>query len=107
MTRKTFVWIDGQMYEKGQEPQSELPYIMGDIPGYISPTTGLWVEGRRARAEDLKRSGCRPWEGMKAERQEAERQKQYQVAAQEKALDRAVWTTWYQMNPDKRRLLRS
>lgn len=35
------------------------PYIAGDIPEYVSPVTGKLVDGRAARKEDLKRSGCR------------------------------------------------
>ncbi len=35
------------------------PMVMGDLPEYISPVTGKPVDGRVARREDLKRSGCR------------------------------------------------
>ena len=49
----------------------DAPSVQTDLPGYQSPIDGRWVEGRRARTEDLKRSGCRPWEGMEAERKEA------------------------------------
>ncbi len=38
------------------------PMVRGDLPGYESPIDGRWIEGRRARLEDLKRSGCRPYE---------------------------------------------
>lgn len=43
------------------------PRVFGDLPGYQSPIDGRWVEGRRARNEDLKRSGCRPYEGFESE----------------------------------------
>jgi len=36
--------------------------ISGDYPGYVSPATGRWVEGKKAHQEDLKRSGCRIYE---------------------------------------------
>lgn len=36
-----------------------LPLIQRDMASYISPVTGKPVDGRRARREDLKRSGCR------------------------------------------------
>jgi hypothetical protein len=49
------------------------PAVFGDLPGYESPVTGKWVEGRRARREDLKRSGCRPYEGREQEAKEAAR----------------------------------
>lgn len=34
-------------------------YIISDIPPYKSPVNGKIVDGRYARREDLKRSGCR------------------------------------------------
>lgn len=49
----------------------EAPAVQADLPGYQSPIDGRWVEGRRARVEDLKRNNCRPWEGMESERKEA------------------------------------
>ncbi|UEP43150.1 FmdB family zinc ribbon protein [Burkholderia sp. B21-005] len=49
----------------------EAPAVQTDLPGYTSPIDGRWIEGRRARTEDLKRNGCRPWEGMETERKEA------------------------------------
>jgi hypothetical protein len=36
--------------------------IATDYPGYVSPSTGKWVEGKKAHLEDLKRSGCRIYE---------------------------------------------
>jgi hypothetical protein len=33
--------------------------IMRDLPGYKSPAGTGWIEGRAARREDLKRTGCR------------------------------------------------
>lgn len=33
--------------------------VQGDYPGYESPATGKWIEGKRAHLEDLARSGCR------------------------------------------------
>ena len=38
------------------------PMVRGDLPGYESPIDGRWIEGRRARLEDLRRSNCRPYE---------------------------------------------
>lgn len=37
----------------------DAPTVLSDIPGYVSPATGKWVEGRVARKEDLKKAGCR------------------------------------------------
>ncbi len=60
------------------------PRVFSDYEGYESPASGKWISGRRARLEDLKRTGCRPYE--EGERQEFERR---QVAA-DKELDTAV-----------------
>lgn len=38
------------------------PMVAPDYPGYISPASGKWIEGRRAHIEDLKRTGCRIYE---------------------------------------------
>jgi hypothetical protein len=53
--------------------QSLSPAVWNDLPGYQSPVSGLWVEGRKARREDLKRTGSRPYEGFEQEKKEAER----------------------------------
>ena len=34
------------------------PQVFGDYPGYQSPITGDWIEGRRARKYDMERHGC-------------------------------------------------
>jgi hypothetical protein len=31
---------------------------VGDTPGYTSPVTGEWIEGRRARRYDLEKHNC-------------------------------------------------
>jgi len=80
--------------------------IVPDLPGYKSEVTGLWVEGRAARREDLKRSGCRPWEGLEQEKKEAARREQYDEQRREAALDRAANEVFYQFPPSKRDLLK-
>lgn len=37
----------------------EAPAVRGDYQGYACPVTGVWVEGRRAHEENLKKHGCR------------------------------------------------
>lgn len=34
------------------------PMTRGDLPGYASPVTGEWIEGRRARQYDLEKNNC-------------------------------------------------
>lgn len=60
------------------------PKVFGDYDGYLSPSSGQWVEGRRARQEDLLRTGCRPFEA--GEREAAQRR----AAQNERALDASV-----------------
>lgn len=57
--------------------------VWDDLPGYTSPVTGLWVEGRRQRRNDLKATGSRPWEGREQEQKEANKRK----AENERQLD--------------------
>ena len=48
--------------------QLSAPMVLADLPGYASPVDGRWVEGRRARREDLARNNCVPYEpSMKAD----------------------------------------
>ncbi len=50
-----------------------MPMIQSDTPGYMSVASGKYIEGRTARREDLKRTGCRevdPSEGPKTCRTE-------------------------------------
>jgi hypothetical protein len=49
-------WVDVATLEKAPRVG---PFILRDTPAYVSPVTGHVVDGRSARREDLKRSGCR------------------------------------------------
>lgn len=51
--------------------------IGSDYAGYSCPTTGKWIEGRKAHRENLKRQGCRLFE--KGERQEYIRNKEREI----------------------------
>lgn len=109
MARRSWVW-DPMLKElveitPGAPVEQRAPMIVPDLPGYVSPVSGLWVEGRKARREDLKRTGSRPWEGMESERKEAARQRAYAEQRSEQKLDAAVRTAYYQLSPDKRRVL--
>lgn len=80
------------------------PYVRGDLPGYMSHS-GQYVEGARQRREDLKRMGCRPWEGMDQETKEAQRHAAYEEAKSDRRLDEHARRAYYQLSPEKRRLL--
>lgn len=60
------------------------PKVFSDLEGYESPASGRWIEGKKARLEDFRRTGTRPYEA--GERESAERHQ----AAEEKHLDATV-----------------
>ena len=107
MTRKRWIYKDGQAYEVGEDytPDPVAPLVFGDLPSYQSPVTGLWVDGRRARREDLKRTGSRPWEGLEQERKESARQEAYREAKLDAHLTKTASEVFYQLPPEKRRIL--
>lgn len=79
----------------GQKVILHAPRVFSDYQGYESPATGRWVEGRRARMEDLAVSGCQPYEeGM---RQDAERVRADEDRQLDKVVDQVVDTTLAQM----------
>lgn len=61
MTTYVFDHASGKVVEKGTETREtpKGPYVMADLPGYKSPLGTGWIEGRRARREDLARGNCR------------------------------------------------
>lgn len=101
--------IKGELIEVSAdyvEDRPMAPLVFGDLPSYQSPVTGLWVDGRVARREDLKRTGCRPYEGLDQEKKEAARQQAYQEQKLDQTVHEAVSRTFYQMPPEKREILR-
>lgn len=109
MPRRRFVWSPelNELVEVptdyNQPPRTH--FVQPDTPDYVSPVSGLVVSGRRQRRNDLARTGSRPWEGMQAERKEADRQRAYFEQKQERRLDHAVRSAYYQLSPEKRRIL--
>lgn len=84
-----------------------LHFIQPDLPGYESPIDGRWIEGRRARRDDLARNHSRPWEGLEQERKEAAKVR----AAQERHLDtlaeRMAHRAWAEAPERIRKVFRS
>jgi hypothetical protein len=108
MPRRRWVQVAGELIEVSRDYVAEprAPMIFGDLPGYESPVTGQWIEGRRARREDLKRTGCRPWEGLAAEKREAARQRAYEEIRQDRKIEEAIGKAWAGLSVEKRELLR-
>lgn len=82
-----------------------LATVQGDIPGYESPITGKWIEGRAARRDDLKRSNSRPYEGFAVEKREAEKRKAEREAKSDAKLEQVIRESYHQLPPAKRRAL--
>lgn len=106
--RRRYIQINGELVEvsKDYTPEPRSPMIFGDLPDYVSPVTGLVVSGRRARREDLKRTGSRPYEGLAEEKKEAARQTQYAERRLDASLTRAASEAFYQLPPSKRDTLK-
>jgi hypothetical protein len=79
--------------------------VQPDLPGYQSPTTGRWIEGRAARRDDLKRSGARPWEGFDQEKKEAQKRLAEREAKSDAKLEKVIRESFHQLPPAKRRAL--
>ena len=93
-------WATGSYFEP-----EEAPAVFGDLPVYMSPVTGNPVEGKKQRRDDLKRTHSRPYEGREQEEKEAHRQRGYDERVQDTQINKAAWSAWHQMSPDKRRKL--
>ncbi len=59
-------WVDKKTREPMHIPdrgdEISAPMIVSDIPAYVSPASGKLIDGKAERREDLKRTGCVPWE---------------------------------------------
>jgi len=102
---KRCVVIADEPYPVKMRRLVEAPSVQTDIPGYQSPIDGKWVEGRRARHEDLKRSNCRPWEGMATERSEAVKRAEEADRKFETQIERGIAETFNNMSAEKQRAL--
>jgi len=79
-------------------------FVQDDIPEYISTTTGRRIGSRKTRRDDLARSGCRPWEGLAAEKQEAQRRTKYDEQRRDAKLEHTARTLYHQkLTPQQRR----
>lgn len=61
-----YIWKEGRFIHPStgeampipERKTIQKPMTFGDIPGYRSPITGEWIEGRRARRYDLEKHDC-------------------------------------------------
>ena len=55
--RRSYVQIDGRLYEKGVDPLPDRVQIMPEIEPYVSQITGELITSRAKHREHLKRHG--------------------------------------------------
>jgi hypothetical protein len=91
--------------ESMQRRPSEAPVVHGDYEGYTSPITGEWIEGRRAHREDLKRHGCRVYEGRESEQRAATRVQAEHARQTEQLAEKMAARAWDQAPTRVRRIL--
>lgn len=65
MSRRSYVQINGVLYEKGTEPVGEGargagPAILGDLPDFVSPIDGKAYSGRAGLREHCRRHDVVP-----------------------------------------------
>jgi hypothetical protein len=107
--KRRFIWSDELKklveIDVNAQTRQRAPLIMPDLPPYISPVTGLLVDGRKARRDDLARSNSRPYEGFESEKREAQRRLAYDEQRREERLDRGVEKIYHQMPVRHRRAI--
>lgn len=116
MSRKRYVYDPeapdawggkGAMVEVGADydQPAALHYVRSDTPGYDSPITGKWIDGARARRDDLARHGCRPYEGFEQEKKHALAVREHHEKKADAKLEVDVRRAYHQMPLRKRRAL--
>lgn len=70
---------------------------------FESPSTGRVISSKKERDADMKSSGCREWEGLAVEKQEAARIKQYEEEKADKQLENTIKESIRKL-PEKERL---
>lgn len=113
MPRRRYIWDPkaaegkGAMVEVDPNYQQApgVHYVRGDTKGYLSVASGLWVDGTRARRNDLAATGCRPHEGREQEDKEAARQAAYREQKLDVVLTESAERAFAQLSPEKRRQL--
>lgn len=73
--------------------------------GYVSHTSGKWIDTKRARDDDLKRTGCRPWEGIEQETKQKAKNDAHEEKKADAKLDADVRKAYAELSPDKKATL--
>jgi hypothetical protein len=75
--------------------------------GYVSPVTGKYIDSKRAREDDLKRTGSRPYEGFASEQAQVQKDRAHEEKKSDAKLHDAVSTAYHALPPSKRAVLDS
>lgn len=73
--------------------------------GYVSQTSGKYIDTKRARVDDLKRTNCRPWEGMDQELKQKAKDMAHEEKKSDDKLTEVVREAYQQLPPEKRSAL--
>lgn len=73
--------------------------------GYVSHTSGKFIDTERARRDDLKRTGCRPWEGMDQELKQKAKDMAHEDKKSDDKLEVAVRQAYADLPPAKKAVL--
>ena len=95
-----------EMVEVSPSHSQALHFVQPDLPGYQSPVTGLWVEGRKARREDLRRTNSRPYEGFEQESKEAKKIQAERERKLDALAERMAHRAWAEAPERVRRVFR-
>ncbi len=87
-------------------PRRAQVHVWNDLPEYDSPVTGLIVSGRKARREDMKRSGSRPYEGREQELKQAQRVQAQNERKLDNLAEKMAHRAWAEAPERVRRVLR-
>lgn len=107
--RRRYRYLNGVLTEVpwSSKSSSAAPFVWDDLPAYTSPIDGQLVDGRKARREDLKRNGCRPYEGREQEAKEAAKYRAQQDRKLDTLADRMAHEAWAQAPERVRKHFRS
>lgn len=108
--RRRYVWdaeSKSLIETQTRGPVSIAPFIHADLPGYQSPVTGKWIEGRRARRDDLARSHSRPWEGRDQEAKEAAKVQAERERGLDQLAEKMAHRAWAEAPERIRKVFRS
>jgi hypothetical protein len=107
--RRRFVWdpVRKELVEAAARRSQALHFIQPDLPGYESPITGQWIEGRKARREDLKRHNCRPYEGREQEEKVAAAVRAEQERGLDQLAEKMAHRAWADAPERVRRVFRN